>query len=48
MQKSYSRSLILNCVVAGEAFLLLLATIWVHLAHIDLLPLLVLKMRGPS
>lgn len=47
MQRTYSRSFVLNCVVGGEAFLLLLATIWVHLAHIDLLPLLMLKDGWP-
>lgn len=47
MQRTYSRSFVLNCVVGGEAFLLLLATIWVHLAHIDLLPLLMLKDAWP-
>lgn len=47
MQHNYSRSFVLTCVVGGEALLLLLATIWVHLAHIDLLPLLMLKDGWP-
>jgi uncharacterized protein len=47
MQHSYSRSLVLNCVVWGEALLLLFATIWIHLAHIDLVPSLTLKDPGP-
>lgn len=47
MQRAYSRSFVLNCVVGTEALLLLLSTIWVQLAHIDLLPLLKLKDAWP-
>lgn len=47
MQRTYSRSFVVNCAIGVEALLLLVATIWVHLAHIDLLPMLVLKDATP-
>ncbi|MBX9691725.1 MAG: CPBP family intramembrane metalloprotease, partial [Cyanobacteria bacterium] len=43
MHKRYKRSEVLTVVLSMEAALLLLSTLWMYVAHIDLMELLILK-----